>query len=435
MGIMLLVIAVIIEMTVATWCIVTKQNHNRIRNWLRVAELSAFLILILSSVIVWSFRWVLLAVLLSILGITGTILLIQSRHTPREYKPSRTVLRAFGMILVLTIATAPVIIFPQHKSPQVTGQFEVATAAYTYTDQQRLDPFTNKGKRFVNVEFWYPKNVNGTYPLLVFSHGAYGIKSGNSSTYTELASHGYIVVSIDHPSHSFYTVSSSGEVTLADKEYLQEVQHANTSGFYTHEEIYGLTRKWMKLRTEDMNFVIDTIIEKSKSDPDPMYKLINTDKIGLFGHSMGGAASMSLGIERQDISAVVNIDAPMFGELVYNKAVDDFVPSGRRYTTPLLNIYSDDVWRQLNRNSIYGANKAAEKNATEMYTVHFQGAKHLSLTDLQLFSPVIANMLNKGKADIDPYLSMETENDLILKFFDLELKGIGTFKPQAAYSF
>ncbi|WHX49318.1 hypothetical protein QNH46_01090 [Paenibacillus woosongensis] len=52
------------------------------------------------------------------------------------------------------------------------------------------------------------------------------------------------------------------------------------------------------------------------------------------------------------------------------------------------------------------------------YTVHFQGAKHLSLTDLPLVSPLLANILQGGKADIDPYYCIETENELILKFFD-----------------
>jgi hypothetical protein len=57
------------------------------------------------------------------------------------------------------------------------------------------------------------------------------------------------------------------------------------------------------------------------------------------------------------------------------------------------------------------------------YITHFQGAKHLSLTDLPLFSPLLANILQGGKAKIDKYYSIETENELILKFFDYKLKG------------
>ncbi|MGE7092722.1 hypothetical protein ACQKII_14980 [Lysinibacillus sp. NPDC048646] len=89
------------------------------------------------------------------------------------------------MISAFVFALAPVIVFPQHKSPKVTGKYEVATAIYTYIDNNRIEEFTDKGdNRFVNVAFWYPKRVDEKYPLLVFSHGAYGIKASNTSTYT-----------------------------------------------------------------------------------------------------------------------------------------------------------------------------------------------------------------------------------------------------------
>jgi hypothetical protein len=79
------------------------------------------------------------------------------------------------------------------------------------------------------------------------------------------------------------------------------------------------------------------------------------------------------------------------------------------------------------------ANKATNKNFKEAYTVHFQGAKHLSLTDLPFFSPILANMLQGGKAGIDKYYCIETENELILNLFDYVLKGIGSFTPKGTY--
>ena len=42
--------------------------------------------------------------------------------------------------------------------------------------------------------------------------------------------------------------------------------------------------------------------------------------------------------------------------------------------------------------------------------------------------------INKGLAEeIDKYYSIETENKLILQFFDYELKGIGQFTPEKTY--
>ncbi|AVK84765.1 alpha/beta hydrolase [Lysinibacillus sp. B2A1] len=434
MGILLLLMAVIFEIAFAIYCIATKQNHNKIKNWIRIAVFIVFVLLTVSSVLVWNFSWVMLAILLFLLALNGTVTLILKKTNNKPYKTSSIVWKSIMMILTFVFVFSPVIIFPQYPSPKVTGEYEVATATETFYDEDRIEEFVDtKQNRFVNVAFWYPKKADGTYPLLVFSHGAYGIKESNASTFTELASHGYVVVSIDHPYHSFYTRSEDGSVTMINKVYYDEITNSNKEGIYTKEELYKIIQKWMKLRTDDMNFVIDTILKKANRDSSPIYSHINTEKIGVFGHSMGGAASVWLDRERDDISAVVNIDAPFFSELIYKKELDDFIASSKDFTTPLLNIYSDDVWRQLEISPIYIANKPNNEHFKEAYTVHFQGAKHLSLTDLPLFSPILANIVQRGKADIDKLYCIETENELILKFFDFELKGIGQFTPKETY--
>ncbi|MEH7438716.1 dienelactone hydrolase family protein [Neobacillus drentensis] len=434
MGTLFLLIALVFEISFAIYSIVTKQNHKKLKNGIRIAIFLGFVILTLSSVIVWSLRWILLAILLFLLAVKGTVSLIRKNTTPKKHKTSKVVWKTIFMVVATVIAFVPAIVFPQHPSPKVTGKYSVATATYTYVDKNRVEEFTDKGdNRFVNVEFWYPKNADGKYPLLVFSHGASGIKVSNASTYTELASHGYVVVSIDHPYHSFYTKSDDGTVATINSDYNREITNLNTEGVYTNEQLNELIKKWMKLRTDDMNFVMDTILEKVKSDTNTVYKRINTEKVGVFGHSMGGAASVWLGRERDDIDAVVNIDAPFFSELVYKKENDSFVANSKAYTTPIFNIYSDDVWGQLDSTPIYVANQLNNKQFKDAYTTHFKGAKHLSLTDLPLFSPILANMLQGGKADIDPYYCIETENDLILKYFDYELKGIGHFNPKETY--
>ncbi len=434
MGILLLVVALISEIGFAISSIVKKQVNKKRKNWMRIRLFIAFVLLTLSPLIEWSFRWVMFGVLLFLLAVKATVSLIRHQTNTKPYKASKVVWKSIMVMMTLVFTLAPAILFPQHASPKVTGEHEVATATYTYVDKNRVEEFTDKGdNRFVNVEFWYPKNADETFPLLVFSHGAYGIKASNTSTYTELASHGYVVVSIDHPYHSFYTKSEDGKTAMINADFNSEIGNLNTEGFYTREKEYGLIQKWMKLRTDDMNFVIDTILEKAKSDNTSVYQHINTEKIGVFGHSMGGAASVWLGRERDDIGAVVNIDAPFFSDLEYNEERKDYVARDEAFTKPLLNIYSDDVWSQLDSNTTYVANKLNNENFKDAYTVHFKGAKHLSLTDLPLFSPLLANMIQGGKADIDPYYSVETENKLILEFFDAELKGSGKFTAKATY--
>lgn len=400
---------------------------------MRIGAFAVFVMFTLASVMEWSFRWVGIGLLLLVWAVLGVRTLIRSKEERQQYRCGRIVRNAVVMLVLVAMAVTPALVFPQYALPQVTGEYQVASVSYTYMDKNRIEQFTGTGEnRVVNVGFWYPDNADGTYPLVVFSHGAYGINESNASTYTELASHGYVVCSIDHPYHSFYTASVDGTVVLVNSEYMQEVNNAN-KGVYTIEENYGLIQKWMKLRTDDMNFVIDTILEKAKTGSENVYQLVNTEKIGVFGHSMGGAASVSLGRERDDIGAVVNIDAPLFSELVYNRETDDFAASGQPYTTPLLNMYSDSVWVQLNSNSTYAANKVIDEHGTEVYTVYFQGAKHMSLTDLALSSPMLANMLQGGRAEIDTYYCIETMNRIILEFFDCYLKGKGNFTSAGTY--
>ena len=68
------------------------------------------------------------------------------------------------------------------------------------------------------------------------------------------------------------------------------------------------------------------------------------------------------------------------------------------------------------------------------YSVHMQGAGHLTLTDLALTSPFLARMLNGHKASIDARYCLTTMNHLVLEFFDYYLKEKGEFAPQAVYS-
>ncbi|WIV17278.1 alpha/beta hydrolase [Paenibacillus polygoni] len=431
---LILVGTLVIELAICVYSIATKQNRSMIKSLMRIAIFIGFMMLILGKVVVWDLTWGLFQGLLFILAFKEIVALLRKQKQTPRYKTFSMIWKFFLLALTIVVTLVPVLLFPQHRLPQVTSPYAVATSTYSYVDKNRIEEFTDQDdNRFVNVEFWYPEQADGTYPLLMFSHGAYGIKASNSSTYTELASHGYVIVSIDHPYHSFYTFSEDGKIVTVNPEYMREVNNANKAGIYSLGEYFELTQKWMKLRTDDMNFVMDTIREKAGHGEDSVYKLIDTQKIGVFGHSMGGAASVALSRERHDIDAVVNIDAPFFSELVYDEVTNEISAKSEPYTIPLLNIYSDDVWKQLDNSPSYIANKISNKNFIGAYTVHFKGAKHLSLTDLPLFSPILTYLLQGGKADINKYYAIETQNEIILHFFDYALKNKGQFVPKVTY--
>ena len=183
---------------------------------------------------------------------------------------------------------------------------------------------------------------------------------------------------------------------------------------------------------------LDTILNKADKESAVVpYSLINTEKIGLFGHSMGAATSVWVGRERSDIDAVINIDGPYFSEIYYDAFADEIRALGKEYDKPILNIYSDQVWRQLkdgNETGVYAANKISKELCHESFDMYLEGSKHLTLTDLTLISPFLTDMINGEKATIDIESCMKMEREAILEFFNCYLKNGPAYTKTGIFS-
>ena len=60
--------------------------------------------------------------------------------------------------------------------------------------------------------------VPGRYPVLIFNHGFASFQQQSASLLQELASHGYVVLSVGHPTESLVVEYSDGTVVRADRE-------------------------------------------------------------------------------------------------------------------------------------------------------------------------------------------------------------------------
>ncbi len=440
MGTTILVIAAIFEVGFAGYSIVTHSNHERVRSMVRIGGLALFVIATLVGIVVWGVAWYALAALLVAWAALGAWTLIRHTGEKREFRAGRTAFRGLGMVALVAVAVIPLLLFPPYRPPQVTGPHPVATAQYTYTDENRVETFTTTGeKRWVNVEFWYPQDGGGPYPLVVFSHGSFGLKTSNTSTFIELASHGYVVASIDHPYQALLAVSADGRRILADQGFIQEFMNSNKDVYDGKTQI-GLYQKWMKVRTADINFVLDTIVQQAKGGADGVYRLVDTEKMGLMGHSLGGAAAVQVGRERRDVDAIVNLDGTLLGEYldfvdgqpVINQAV---------YPLPILSIYSDDMKQVYARSQEAGyPNPWQRMLATDphAYEVYIAGTNHMSLTDVPLVAPFLIPLIGNPKGlaherEADKTYVIETMNAEVLRFFDAFLKDQGSFTGAGAY--
>ena len=442
MAITILIIAFVVEVAFAAYCIITKSNQTKVRSYIRIGALAAFVVATLAAVIQWGFRWYLLAALLLIWAALGAWALIRNKGEKKEYKTGWVVFNAIAMLVIVTLVLTPALVFPQHKLPKVTGKLEVATVTYTYTDPSRTDTFTNTGaSRNVNVEFWYPKAGGGKYPLVVFDHGVLGMKTSNTSTFMELASNGYVVCSIDHPHQSLYTVGADGHLVTIDPTIVQEVMGVD-NGKYDEATQFQIEQKWIKLRTTDINFVLDTILAQAKAaSSGAVYQLINTEKIGLMGHSLGGESSAQVARERNDIGAVVNLDADLGGEYL------DFVNgknvmNDKVYPVPILTILADDLARLIaavpDANNVVAVQHVTA-TAPNAYEIHIVGTDHQSLTDLAISSPFLVWLITTsvpkagGGEPADKLGVIETMNSTVLEFFNAYLKGVGSFSAAGTY--
>ena len=432
MGIFILVLLFALEMFLLAWSILTRNNHRKEKGIISIALLALFGLLLVTEVFEWSFRYTALLIVLVIQAFAGVVKLVRKKE--KEYTLRNNIICFVINCFIFTFALFLAILCPQYQQPKTTGHYEVETAKYTWTDNSRVDEFSQSGKnRALTVEFWYPENADKTFPLVIFSHGAFGFSGSNYSTFMELASNGYVVASIGHTHHALYTMDTSGKLTIVNTGFINKAIEINAVyDKEKEEEIFNTTREWMKLRTADEDFVLNTILTECKNNKeDTLFSIINTDKIGLMGHSLGGATSAQIGRERDDIDAVIVLDGTMLGEEVEykNNAV---VLNDTPYPIPLLNVYAEDHYtNSMKLDGDAYNNFHATQNAICAYETVFHNAGHLNFTDLPLFSPALAKMLGVGS--IDERSCIETMNEVVLEFFNCYLKDTGEPKIEKEY--
>ncbi len=130
------------------------------------------------------------------------------------------------------------------------------------------------------------------WPVLLFSHGGGVSRANYTALVTAMASHGYVVVAIDHPMSGF-TLAPDGALLapgVADLPY-KDRPYAN------------LTRDMAR----DASFVLDRLASV-------VPVALDTARVGYFGHSLGGASALDACIVDRRLRACVDMDGSPFGE-------------------------------------------------------------------------------------------------------------------------
>ena len=427
-----------------------KKVWRKNRLFVRLAEIVTVIVAILLP---FGQKWRLTGALVT-LGVLAFIvaltILVKRKKEEGDVRKGKAIGSCILSILLIGFALVPAFVFTGYKGLPTSGEYAVRETSAILVDDTRTDPFENDGScREVPVHFYYPETEPGSterFPLVVFSHGAFGYYQSNTSTYMELASNGYVVAALDHPHHAFFTKDTDGKTVIVDFGFMNTALTLNEET--DAEGQYALYTEWMGLRTADMGFAVDKIKAAAASgstdagwfvsdrDSDAIRTVLNMtdiERIGLMGHSMGGAAAVQLGRERDDIAAVIDVDGTMLSEYT---GVENGALTVREdpYAVPVLAFDNWDSYNDMEEYAAQGGlhpNAELLKNASEGFQTTVHGTKHMDFTDLPLLSPVLGNMLGSGERDTKE--TMTIVNSQVLEFFNCYLKGKGVFTVNEIY--
>ena len=133
------------------------------------------------------------------------------------------------------------------------------------------------------------------FPLILYSHGQVGLRTDNSGSAEELASHGFVVVSSAH--------GGSAGMELPDGNLVKPQLEFHLSGNDTNPVAVAVFQD----QTRDVQFLMDELARLNATDRFFAGRL-DTNHIGVFGFSYGGASAAELCNVDHRCSAGVALD-------------------------------------------------------------------------------------------------------------------------------
>ena len=340
------------------------------------------------------------------------------RHEVMKMKGQRRTISMMGWFVAVGLILA-VVLFPFYPPIPVTGPhaFQVRTIQFTQPD--RKDPYRPDQNRTLVMDYYYPVSdrlANRSVPLVVFSHGGISTRKGNVSLFSELASHGYAVASLDHPYQALYTTINCRKVWMNGK-YFHELMGENSHRDIEHS--FECFQRWMTIRVQDMNAAIHYLTDRAMKGEEA-FALINPEAIGVGGHSLGGSAALGTARLRPDIKAVLVLESPYLADIT-GTLDKNFTWNQAPYEVAILNIYSDSGMPLVEKDHKYAQNKKHLAHTDKLNHLHIQGANHFTLTDLVRESPLFC-MLIGGKYATAGEDGLKQINRAAIAFFAKNLK-------------
>jgi predicted dienelactone hydrolase len=204
--------------------------------------------------------------------------------------------------------------------------------------------------------------ARGPFPLLIYVPGWHGAKMENTTLAQDLASNGFIVAALDDlypdPPMDF---SSEGRARAT-------IRWANEKV----ERLTGAARQ-----------AIDAMTLQGATEPSARFaRYIDTERIGAFGFSFGGAVAAETALRDARVRAVVDLDGWLFGEAATKGVAVPFLILGGN-SGPETGSTPEARFDDLNEREMFDA---LRRNGG--YTVAVDGTRHYDFTDQALLPSI-----------------------------------------------
>ena len=237
----------------------------------------------------------------------------------------------------------------------------------------------------------------GVFPVLIFSPGYDGVYQIYTSFIEDAISHGFVVVSINHPYVSGITVFPDGRtVGLATV----PTDPTEQAAFFN-----------MSLRTivGDAKYVLDVVTEMNETDP-VFAGHFDLSRVGMYGHSFGGASTAVCCFEDARFKAGLTLEGVYY---------PSFLPGN--ITVPFLMMFAE---ARLTNDSTVNYMWNHTKGDTARMTI--AGSTHYAYTDVGVLLHHLVPLIPPkilGFGSIPPKRMVNITKTFTTTFFEVYLKG------------
>jgi pimeloyl-ACP methyl ester carboxylesterase len=239
--------------------------------------------------------------------------------------------------------------------------------------------------------------------VILFSHGWNGFNAQNTSQALELASHGYIVIGIQHTYGAVVTVFPDGTVAPNNPNALPK--DADDPNYEV------VARKLVHQWAGDMTFVLDQFAGLNQEADSIFFNRLDLERVGVYGHSTGGGAAIQFCSTDLRCKAILAMDP--FMRPVSAEAIEGGISQPAFFM--FSQSWADDTDSKNNR--LF--NQFRPHIADNKGVIEILGTKHYDFSDLPLLSPIAAQLGLKGP--LNGAKVTRIVNSYLLDFFETTL--------------